>query len=587
MSSDTAALVARARAWIDADPDPETRSLLAHCIEAERFTELEAWMTPLEFGTAGLRAVEGPGPGCMNVAVVMRTARGLADWLSQKEPDARVLPVVVGYDARTNSRRYAEALIRVLTAARIHVRYFSEPVPTPLVAFAAQAYGAQAAVCITASHNPPEYAGLKVYAGNAVQIALPVDLEIAHAIDRVGPAKDVPLGPPLEAPSREGPSPKALPFEQQSGAAGAESIPPEITDRYLAELMAIRSSPSGASELRIVYTPLHGVGGPCTLEVLRRAGYSEVFPVEAQLAPDPSFPTVRFPNPEEPGALDLAFEAAVEAHADLVLAHDPDADRLAVCVPSKAGAWRALSGNQVGVLLADYVLGKQGPGPRPFVVSSVVSSPMLNAIAKAHGAESVRTLTGFKWMMNAALALERERGWRFVYAYEEALGYCVRGPVRDKDGISAGLLFADLVRDTVRLGRSVDDLLEALYQAHGLWVSSLVTVTFPRLAEAEAKLLGFRRAPPESLAGLATLRTTDYRENAAARPWYLGEANLLELEVGEHTRVLVRPSGTEPKLKIYADLRQEYTPSRPLADQTAAARRKADELTQAVAALLT
>jgi len=575
MSSDPSLLIAAARAWIADDPDAETRALLAQWIEAERFAELGAAMTPLTFGTAGLRAVEGPGPGGMNLAVVIRTARGLADWLARAEPDARVLPVIVGYDARTNSKRYAEAVVRVLVAARLQVRYFDEPVPTPLVAFAARAYGAQAAVCITASHNPPEYAGLKVYAGNAVQIVQPVDLEIARAIDRVGPAKDVPLGPPLSAARLT-----------SDAAPLAHVIPPEMSERYVAELMALRSSPRAEAELRIVYTPLHGVGGACMLDVLRRAGYSELFPVREQFAPDASFPSVRFPNPEEPGALDLALEEALSAHADLVLAHDPDADRLAVCVPDASGEWRALSGNQVGVLLADYVLSREGPGPKPLVVSSVVSSPMVNSIARAHGAESIRTLTGFKWMLNAALELERERGWRFVYAYEEALGYCVRGPVRDKDGIGAGLLFADLVKDARALGRSVDDLLEALYTAHGLWVSSLVTVTFQELREAEAKMLRLRQAPPASLAGQCAPRVTDYALNPTERPWYLGEANLLELAFGEHARVLVRPSGTEPKLKIYADFRQGYDPSRSLKEQTAEAKQKADDLTRAVVELL-
>lgn len=573
MNHDSTALVARARAWAAADPDPETSSLLAQWIEAERFEDLEACMTPLTFGTAGLRALEGPGPGCMNLAVVIRAARGLADWLTEREPDVRVLPVVVGYDARTNSKRYAEAVIRVLLAARLHVRYFNEPVPTPLVAFAAQAYGAQAAVCITASHNPPEYAGLKVYAGNAVQIATPVDREIARAIDAVGPANLVPLAP--------------WPAEHSLEAPSAESIPRDMTERYIDELMALRSTPKEPSELRIVYTALHGVGATWMLEVLRRAGYSELFPVAEQLQPDPSFPSVRFPNPEEPGALDLALAEAAAVRADLVLAHDPDADRLAVCVPDALGAWRALSGNQVGLLLADYALGRQGPGPKPFVVSSVVSSPMLSAIAEAHGAGCIRTLTGFKWMLNAALELERDRGWRFVIAYEEALGYCVRGPVRDKDGISAGLLFTDLVKEARQLGRSVDDLLQALYMEHGLWVSALTTVAFPRLADAEERMRRLRRAPPATLGGSATLHTIDYLENASDRPWYLGAADLLELELADQARVLVRPSGTEPKLKIYADLRQEYETALPLAEQTAAAKAKADGLTQAIAELLT
>jgi len=271
----------------------------------------------------------------------------------------------------------------------------------------------------------------------------------------------------------------------------------------------------------------------------------------------------------------------------LVLAHDPDADRLAVCVPRGTDEWRTLTGNQVGVLLADYVLRHQGPGPKSLLVSSIVSSPMIESVAKAHGAIGVRTLTGFKWMLNAALELERTNGWRFVFAYEEALGYCVRGCVRDKDGISAGLLFADLLKEAKSFGRTAEELLGDLYAAHGLWTSSLTTVAFPRIVEAEAKMQRFRAEPPRVCSGLPTLGVTDYTRNAEQRAWYLGESNLLELELEQNARVLVRPSGTEPKLKIYADFRQDYDASRTLHEQEAEATARVEALGKAVADLFT
>lgn len=574
-------LIAAARHWLRHDPDPDTRAELELLVREERWEELVACMRPLEFGTAGLRALEGPGPGRMNLAVVIRTARGLAEDLRRRQVAACVLPIVVGFDARKNSRRYADAFTRVLVAAGIPVRYFETPVPTPLVAYAARYFGARAAVCITASHNPPEYAGLKVYADNAVQIVAPQDAEIARAIAAVPPADQVPLADSLDAPSGA---------EGRADLPSAQVIGNEVGEAYLNEVAALRYSVPRPSPLRIVYTPLHGVGGRWVFEVLKRAGYRQLFPVAEQFEPDAAFPTLGFPNPEEPGVLDRALARAREVHADLVLANDPDADRLAVSVPDEAGGFYRLSGNQVGLLLAEFLLTRQPVGPRPLVVSSIVSSPMLDSIAAAHGAACARTLTGFKWMLNAGLALERDEGLHLVFGFEEALGYCARGPVHDKDGISGALLFADLASELVMGGRQVGDALEQLYRQHGVWASQLDTLVWADsqdpAARATRKLCQLVANPPRQLAGLGLLEMLDYTRGADERPWYLGWAELVELRLEGSARVLVRPSGTEPKLKVYADFRAEYVSGRAAREQELAAELQAGKLARALIELL-
>jgi len=568
-------ILADARAWAAADPDPETRAALERLIGDGVSDELISCMRPLEFGTAGLRALEGPGPGRMNLAVVIRTARGLSDYWHRSHPDASRRMVVIGYDARRNSRLYAETAIEVLLGARLNVRYFVEPVPTPLVAYAARKYGALAALCITASHNPRDYAGIKVYAANAVQIVPPADWEIAQAIEAVGPANRVVRVDLTEA--------------RGHGEPSAVAVESDLIDRYVSDLTAMRPTSFERPELGIVYTPLHGVGGAIMTQALSRAGYQRVFPVEEQYQPDPEFPTVPSPNPEEPGALDAATKLAGQVEADLVLAHDPDADRLAVAIPSDHG-FRALSGNQLGVLLAHYVLEHGALGPQALVVSSIVSTPMITSIAAEYGARSVRTLTGFKWMLNAALALEREAGLRFVYGFEEALGYCIAGPVRDKDGISAGLWFADLVAEARSKGQSVDDVLLALFEKHGLWTSRLSTLSLEQTGEARERVeRAIRRLvdePPVSLAGIQIERVVDYMRGAEQRPWYLGRAELVELCLEAGARVLFRPSGTEPKLKIYVDWRQDLNASLPTDQQIRAAERSAEQLADGAVALI-
>ena len=538
--NDADILLQRARAWIDADPDPETRAELQAIIDAGDLDELRERMgATLEFGTAGIRGRVGAGSGRMNRAVVIRTTKGLADYLGAVRDEPA--PVVVGFDGRLSSRRFAGDTVGVLTAAGFPVRYFATPTPTPLVAFAATEYGATAAVVVTASHNPPADNGYKVYDANGAQIVPPVDAAIAEAIGATGPANRV---------SRH----EWMPGEKQ---LLAEAIGADVPARYVEAVMGLRPDLPADRDLKIVYTPLHGVGRAMTERLLATAGYGNVLAVPEQAEPDGRFPTVAFPNPEEPGALDLAMDLGTRVEADLILANDPDADRLAVCLPEDGGGWRALTGNQIGVLLADFVL-ENSDADRPLVINSVVSSPMLASIARAHEARFVQTLTGFKWIANAAMDLERDEGLDFVFGYEEALGYSVGPVVRDKDGMSAALWFADLVAHLRRRGKTVAGRLAGLYREHGLWVSTQRSVVRPGtegLAEIAGAMESLASRVPSSLGGFAVTEAIDYREGAAERPRWLPEQALVALELGEAGRVLVRPSGTEPKLKIYVDRR--------------------------------
>ncbi len=530
----------RARAWMQQDPDPETQAELRVLIDAGDEKELaERMHAPLSFGTAGLRGIVGAGENRMNRAVVIRATRGLADTLVRRVPDHRTLPVVVGYDGRLSSRAFAEEAVAVLDAAGIPTRVFDHPESTPMVAYVARELSAQAAIVVTASHNPPEYNGYKVYAPNAVQIVPPWDEEIAAAIAATGPANEVP---------------------KNDGAYDrAERIPDSFADRYLTAVDAIRPSGKKDQDFSIVYTPLHGVGGPLVSRAFERAGY-RLSLVPEQAEPDGNFPTVRFPNPEEPGALDLALALAEKTEAELILANDPDADRLAVCVPTSTGRFVQLSGNQVGILLADMMLQSALASPRPAVLSSIVSSPMLQDVARAHDAHFEQTLTGFKWIWNAALDLERDAGVRYCFSYEEAQGYCAGRFVRDKDGISAALLFADLAAECRARGQSVLEHLHALYRKHGLWVSAQKSVTCPG-SEGVAQIAGAMQtlgdAPPKQVGGMSVTGFVDYRVGADQRPRWLARADMLQLSLEGGGRVLVRPSGTEPKLKIYVDLRAE------------------------------
>ncbi|HMJ12180.1 MAG TPA: phospho-sugar mutase [Polyangiaceae bacterium] len=531
-----------ARSWIAGDPDPITRSELQQLLEDGQRAELgERLGRSLEFGTAGLRGIVGAGPNRMNRAVVIRTTRALAEHVLQRVPDARSLPVVLGYDARLSSRSFAEDTAGVLAAAGLSVRYFEAPVPTPLVAYAVRALGASAGIVITASHNPPEYNGYKVYGPNGAQIIAPADAEITTRRTGIESAASV----PRVAGVLDGQHP------------GAAPVPESLAERYLAELAALIPRSTLQRDLKIVYTPLHGVGGEWVERALRYFGFEALETVSAQAMPDGLFPTVRFPNPEEPGALDLALGLAQETKAELIVANDPDADRLAAAVPTATGRWQVLTGNQLGLLLADFALSNAAFVAKPLVVSSIVSSPMLASVAARHGAHFEQTLTGFKWIWNAALELELSRGLSFVFGYEEALGYSLGHLVRDKDGVSAAVLLCELAARCKERGMTLLDRLAELYREHGLWVSVQKSIVRPGVRgaeEIEQALAGLLQAPPEALAGRRVLEVTDYSRGAELRPHWLPQTALGALDLEGGARVLVRPSGTEPKLKIYVDL---------------------------------
>jgi phosphomannomutase len=555
--NDDEALLARTRAFAAGDPDPETRAELERLVAARDIPALRERMRgPLVFGTAGLRAVVGAGESRINRANVIRTTRGLADFLASVRSGARSLPVVVGHDARSSSAVFARDVVEVLAAARIPVRWFEQPVPTPLVAFAARALSASAAVVITASHNPRDDNGYKVYLDDAIQLVAPHDRTIERAIAAVGPASSVPRAE-LEM---LGSAPAAFRVE-----ASPLPLDPWF-ERYLAEVVPGLGPREPDPSLVIAYTPLHGVGWRFAARALAYAGYTNVHALPAQAAPDGSFPTTPFPNPEEPGTLDLALTFAAEKGADLLLANDPDADRLAAAVPTPSGRWQRLSGNQLAVLLADARLGAgaRGDARQPLCVTSIVTTPLVEAVARAHGARFERTLTGFKWMWTAALALERRGGVRFAYAAEEALGYSVTSAVRDKDGISAAIALADLASRCRRQSKSLLDHWHELARRHGVWASMAKNLALDPAAGAAvvaAALDALVKSPGAVLGTRRVLSVRDYRVGAENRAPWLGPAPLIELEL-EGGRVLVRPSGTEPKLKFYADLRAEADPAR-------------------------
>ena len=532
----------RTKAWIDGDPDPVTRAELSSLIERGDADELGDRMDGnLEFGTAGLRGVVEGGSNRMNRATVIRATSGVASYLlANTEPGQRL--VVIGRDARPSSASFQKDTIGVLAAAGFRVRYFEDPTPTPLVAYAGLSMDACASIVITASHNPPADNGYKVYAANGAQIVPPMDSDIAEQIASAGPANEVPRA--------------ANPYADPS----VEALGSDLFDDYLRAVAATLPAVTGDRSISIVYSAMHGVGGKPVTEALRRFGFKQVRPVARQFSPDGTFPTVAFPNPEEPGALDLSHELAEALDADLVLANDPDADRLAVSAPVPGGVWRPLTGNQIGCLLAEFLLGhrEQHGGT---VINSIVSTPMLGLIAEAHDAVWRQSLTGFKWVWNAALDLEREGVGSLVLGFEEALGYSVGTTVRDKDGISAAVAFAILAAEAAAEGSIVLDRLGDLYRKYGVWVSTQVSIrrdTPSGTEEISRAMALLREKPPSSVGGIPVEAVVDYLIGAEDRPGYLGATNLIVLDLGETGRVLARPSGTEPKLKVYVDLHADF-----------------------------
>jgi len=540
----------RAQEWSAADPDPETareaKELLARGADAEL---TERFGSSLEFGTAGLRGVIGAGPNRMNRAVVRRTTAGLARYLKAQMPDAARRGVVIGRDARRLSREFAEDTAAVLAAEGIRALYFADPVPTPVTAFAVRRMGSAGAVMITASHNPREYNGYKVYWENGAQIIAPHDRGIASAIESVGPADRIAL----------------LPREQAEKASLWSPIPETVGRAYLEGVARLRLHPEIGCDLKIAYTALHGVGGAWLTAAMSAAGIGGIEVVAEQNAPDPTFPTVAFPNPEEPGAMDLTRELAERIHADLAFANDPDADRLAVMVRDAEGKLEQLTGNEVGVLLGHYLLTHSaGAGRKLLTINSIVSSPQLGNIARQLGTIHEETLTGFKWIANRALQLEKEIGASFIFGYEEALGYTVGTLVRDKDGIGAAVAFAELAAWCRSRGSSPAEYLEDIQRRFGLYISVQRNFTFPGAKGAaiiSQIMEGFRRDPPRRIGDLTVLEIKDYGAGVClsggeSLPIHLPSSNVIAYELEGGSRVTLRPSGTEPKIKYYFELRE-------------------------------
>ncbi|MDQ0679435.1 phosphomannomutase [Arthrobacter pascens] len=565
-------LFSQAREWAAQDPDSATSAALTELVRlsedgapAARQELADSFNGTLQFGTAGLRAPLGPGPNRMNRVVVRRAAAGVAAFLleavGETAPGTRPR-AVVGYDARHNSDIFAEETAAVFTAAGIETFLMPAALPTPLLAFTVRALDCDGGVMVTASHNPPQDNGYKVYlgrhaveeSGRGAQIVAPYDARIAAKIDAVGPVDSISL------------------------AAGGWSV----LDRSAAEdykratsALAIRAD-FPARDLRIVLTPLHGVGGETAVAVLNAAGFADVTLVAEQAEPDPDFPTVSFPNPEEPGALDLAVETASRVVADIVLANDPDADRAAVAAKDPdTGAWRMLRGDEVGALLGAHIVArlaaggeKEGDGREKthgVFANSIVSSRLLSRVAAAAGYSHEETLTGFKW-------ISRVPGLR--YGYEEALGYCVAPElVRDKDGISAAVLIAELAATAKAEGKTIFDTLDELYLQHGLHASDQLSIRVANLGLLSAMMNRLRVSPPDSFGSSAVETFVDLSEGSEKLPSTDGLLYLTR----DLTRVIIRPSGTEPKLKCYLEVIRPVESAAELPTARQAARAALDE----------
>lgn len=518
--ADSSELLEAAEAWLSDDPDEATRAELREVVDAASVGD-EAALTDLgdrfagmlEFGTAGLRGALGAGPNRMNRAVVIRAAAGLTAYLKK---DDREPFVVVGFDARTNSDVFARDTAAVVVGAGGRAVVLPRPLPTPVLAYAIRHLGADAGVMVTASHNPPQDNGYKVYLGDGSQIVSPSDVEIAAEIARVDRVADVPLP-----------------------AEGWDTLDDEVLESYLSTVTGV-VAPDSPRDLVVVHTALHGVGSETVARAFEAAGYAAPLPVPSQAQPDPAFPTVSFPNPEEPGAMDAALELAEQTGPDIVIANDPDADRCAVAVPGPGG-WRMLRGDEVGVLLGAHLLDR-GVGEGDVFANSIVSSRMLATVCRARGVAHEETLTGFKW-------ISRVPGLR--YGYEEALGYCVDPQrVRDKDGVSAALVVAEIAATLKAQGRSVSDRLDELAVEHGVHATDAFSVRVLDLSLIDTIMTRLRSQPMSSVAGVEVSRVDDLAAGDGGLPPTEG----LRWFLADDSRIIARPSGTEPKLKVYLEV---------------------------------
>lgn len=525
--------------WLARDPDPRTREELQHLIDEGMHDELEDRFTQrLEFGTAGLRGKVGCGPNRMNRLVIQETATGLGHYLIEHVENATMRGVVVGYDGRLDSKQFAIDTASVLTALGIKVYLTSNVAATPIVAFGIEHFNAAAAVVVTASHNPPEYNGFKVYWENGAQIIPPHDAGIAAEIDSAAT--------------------KPIPLMSLSDAETQGKLVWLTEGYYQTYRAAINQSPFVKNDIEsakttIAYTAMHGVGAQMAEDLLHDSGFHKVFSVAEQREPDGHFPTVNFPNPEEKGAMDLVVNLAKSVDADIACANDPDADRFAVAVRTNDNSYKMLTGDQVGVLFAHYLLSKPHT-KNQLVGNSIVSSTLLEKVANSHGATYFQTLTGFKWLANIGMQLEDEQN-EFLFAYEEALGYTIGTQVRDKDGLSAIVVFAQLVEELKSQGRTVWDLLAQISFEHGVHTNAQRSIALdPDSPSIGSKL---RAAQPKTINGIAISVIEDLQSSlrfitgGATEAINLPASDVLIYHLEDGSRIIVRPSGTEPKVKVY------------------------------------
>ncbi|MGX9460058.1 phospho-sugar mutase [Shewanella sp. A14] len=554
--------------WIQQDPDPKTRDELQALINEGNDAALAAKFSGrLAFGTAGLRGIVGAGPMAMNRLVVRQTTAGLGAYLLAQIDNAAERGVVIGYDGRHDSYVFAHDAASVLTAMGIRVRLTTKVAATPLVAFGVKHVNAAAGIVVTASHNPPQYNGYKVYWENGAQIIPPHDSGIAAQIALAAT--------------------QTIPFLDLDKAVSQHKLIWLKDDFYQAYRLGVSTAKelqnhTGQHDVSLAYTAMHGVGADMAETVLNDAGFSKVYSVAAQREPDGDFPTVNFPNPEEKGAMDLVIAEAQKHNATLACANDPDADRFAVAVRTENGEYKMLTGDQVGVLFGHYLL-SHAPKNQRLTGTTIVSSSLLSKIANEFGSQSYTTLTGFKWLMNVGIA-KHQTDNQFLFAYEEALGYTIGNLVWDKDGLTALVAFAQLTAELAANNQTIWDKLEQIYRQHGFHLNAQVSIAL----KADTPNIGayLRENPPINIGGYVVISTDDLKSlqrtaaDGSKQTIDLPSSDVLIYALEGGVRVIVRPSGTEPKIKCYYEVVETMLPT----DSWQSAQARAE---QAMSALIT
>jgi phosphomannomutase len=510
-------LLAEVRAWIEDDPDPQTAAQLTALLDAEDEVALRKYFAGfLEFGTAGLRGPLGPGPSCMNQAVVGKTAAGIVAYMKERS----LTSVVIGRDARHGSEVFENISAEIFSGAGLKVSVLPRPLPTPVLAFAVNELGADVGVMVTASHNPRSDNGYKVYLGGTVdgvtyrgsQIISPADKQISAHIQSIESLKSMPRG------------------------SSWQILDEDIVEKYVERTKVLAPRPA---ELKIVYTAMHGVGTKTLQRVFHRAGFPSLILVQSQAQPDPDFPTLPFPNPEEPGALDLALESAKAFDADLVIANDPDADRCSVAIKERDLTWRALRGDEIGAILGEVIAKNAQSGT---LANSIVSSSILSKIAAHHQLNFEETLTGFKYIAKIP---------NLIFGYEEAIGFCVDSQtVNDKDGVSAALLMGQIATDLKSEGKTLNDLLDEIWETYGFHATEQISIRVSDLALISTLMNKLRTQTITEIAGFKVLSKDDLAKPTNSLPATDG----LRFNLEKKIRIIIRPSGTEPKIKCYIEV---------------------------------